>query len=403
MTHQVNDIRFPIYLDNHATTRVDPRVVDAMLPYFTENYGNASSRDHRYGWHAKEAVELARRTIAGSINAEPNEIVFTSGATESNNLALKGIAEAYRGKGNHIVTCATEHRSVLDACKNLESCGFRITIVPVDTLGRIDLSALELALTADTVLVSVMAANNEIGTIAPIDAIGALCRSHGILFHTDASQAYGRIALDTRAMRIDAMSLSAHKLYGPKGVGALFVRRNRNGVRLIPQMDGGGQEFGLRSGTLNVPGIAGFGEAAVLAIQLGGEENSRIASLRDALQEQLTAASGTSINGDEAHRLPNNLNISFHGVAIKDILTEIREISISAGSACTSEEANGEHVSHVLHAIGLDRDLAQSTIRFGLGRFTTEAEIVYTAKRITEFIHHQRPLSRRHSSVKDLS
>jgi cysteine desulfurase len=403
MTQRTNDIRFPIYLDNHASTRVDPRVLEAILPYFTENFGNASSRDHRYGRYAREAAELARRTVAGSVNADANEIIFTSGATESNNLALKGIAEAYKDKGNHIITCATEHSSVLDVCSTLETCGYRITVLPVDSQGHIDLDELEHALTRKTILVSVMAANNEIGTIAPLASIGAICREHGVIFHTDASQAYGKILTDVKAMNIDVMSLSAHKVYGPKGVGALFVRRGSKAVRLVPQMDGGGHESGFRSGTLNVPGIVGFGEAAVLSIQLGDEENRRIEAMRNELQEQLTAVGGTSVNGDELNRLPNNLNISFHGVAITDVLTEIHEIAISTGSACTSESLEPEHYSHVLRAIGLDKVIAQSTMRLGLGRFTTDAEVAYAGKRIAEFIHYQRALSQHTSSVKDVS
>jgi cysteine desulfurase len=403
MNSHSNDIRFPIYLDNHATTRVDPRVVEAMLPYFTEQFGNASSKDHRYGWHAKEAVELARRTIAGSLNAEPAEIIFTSGATESNNLALKGIAEAYKDKGTHIVTCATEHRSVLDVCKNLEACGFRVSILSVDSLGHIDLDELERSLTKETIVVSVMTANNEIGTIAPIAEIGSICRARGILFHTDASQAYGKLEIDTKGMQLDAMSFSAHKLYGPKGIGALYLRRNRTGVRLTPQMDGGGHEFGLRSGTLNVPGIVGFGEAALLALQSAEEETRRIGALRDSLQEQLTSVGRTSINGDTANRLSNNLNISFHGIAMKDVMAEVREIALSTGSACTSEDAGTDSYSHVLQAIGIGKELAQSTIRFGLGRFTTDAEIKYTGKRITEYILSQRSLMQHQSPIKDLS
>ncbi len=403
MTNETADVRFPIYLDNHSTTRVDPRVVEAMLPYFSEQYGNASSGDHRYGWHAKEAAERARSIIAGSVNADSAEVIFTGGATESNNLALKGIAEAYKDKGSHIVTCATEHRSVLDACKTLEACGFRISVLGVDSRGRIDLDELERTITQHTILVSVMAANNEIGTIAPIGAIGAICRSRGILFHTDASQAYGKVAIDMHAMNIDALSITAHKLHGPKGIGGLCVRRKHNGVRLIPQMDGGGQEFGLRSGTLNVPGIVGFAEAAALAMRLGEEDNRRIGALRDSLQALLSAAGGTAINGDEAARLPNNLNISFHGIAVKEILAALREIAVSAGSACASEDTGHEAYSHVLRAIGIGREQAQSTIRFGLGRFTTEAEIVYAGSRFTEFIHNHRSLSEHQTSTKDAS
>ncbi len=403
MTTHTNDIHFPIYLDNHSTTRVDPRVIEAMLPYFAEQYGNASSKEHRYGWHAKEAAELARRTIAGSMNAESNEIIFTSGATESNNLALKGIAEAYSGKGTHIVTCATEHRSVLDTCAALRTCGFSVTTLDVDAHGRIDLDELERALTDRTILVSIMAANNEIGTVAPLGAIGRMCSERGIIFHTDASQAYGKVAIDVKAMRIDAMSFSAHKLYGPKGVGGLFLRRNRNGVRIAPQMDGGGHEFGLRSGTLNIPGIVGFSEAAVLAVQLGQPEHKRIARMRDELQAHLAAAGGVRVNGDETNRLPNNLNVTLAGIVSKDVLTEIREIAISTGSACTSEDAATEEYSHVLRAIGLSRHQAESTLRFGIGRFTTDAEIEYTGRRITEFIYNQRSLAERQPSTKDLS
>ncbi len=403
MTNVTNDIRFPIYLDNHSTTRVDPRVVEAMLPYFTDHYGNASSGEHRLGWHAKESSERARGIIAGSVNAESKEIVFTASATESNNLALKGIAEAYKDKGRHIVTCATEHRSVLDVCSTLETCGFRVSVLGVDNRGQIDLDELERTITPGTILVSVMMANNEIGTIAPIAAIGAICRERGILFHTDASQAYGKIAIDVQEMNIDVMSISAHKVYGPKGIGGLFVRRKQNGVRLITQMDGGGQEFGLRSGTLNVPGIVGFAEAAALAMRLGEEEQRRIAVLRDRLQMMLSAAGQTSINGDESARLPNNLNVSFHGVVVKDALADIREIAVSAGSACAFEDAAAEQYSHVLQAIGIGREQAASTVRFGLGRFTTEAEIAYTGARFTEFIHSYRSLSQHQPSATEVS
>lgn len=393
MTQETNDIRFPIYLDNHATTQVDPRVVDAMLPYFTQHYGNASSHDHRFGWHAGESVERARRTIAQSIGAESSEIIFTSGATESNNLALKGIAESYRDKGTHIVTCATEHRSVLDVCHTLEACGFRITVLSVNNVGQIDQEEFKRALTPETILVSVMVANNEIGTIAPISEIGTACRERRIIFHTDASQAYGKIMIDCKAMNIDAMSFSAHKIYGPKGVGCLFVRRQSGTVRLIPQTDGGGQEYGLRSGTLNVAGIVGFGEAARLAILHSEEENRRTALLRDRLQTLLTLERNVCVNGDETHRLPNNLNISLNGNSAVSMLSSLREIAVSTGAACASVDNDTEKYSHVLRAIGVGREQARSTIRFGLGRFTTQSEVEYAGARIINSLHDQRSVS----------
>ncbi|MGE5313396.1 MAG: cysteine desulfurase family protein [Acidobacteriota bacterium] len=395
----MSSIRFPIYLDNHATTRVDPRVVNAMLPYFTEHYGNPSSRDHRYGWHAKEAVELARRRIAEAVHAQTAEILFTSGATESNNLALKGVAEAYRDAGNRIVTCATEHSSVLDVCRTLELSGFIVTVIPVDEAGRIDLEALESALIPGTIMVSVMIANNEIGTLAPIRAIGSMCRARNILFHTDAVQAFTRIPIDVRADGIDLMSLSAHKIYGPKGVGALYVRRGSRGVRLMPQMDGGGQESGMRPGTMNVPSIVGFGEATAIAMASRGEETRRITALRDALETGLVSAGGVTVNGDRTHRLPNNLNVTFDGVKASDLMSEAREIALSTGSACTAEDIGREEYSHVLRAIGLDKNRASSTLRIGVGRFTTEEEISYTIRRITEFLHHRRASARPSSRI----
>ncbi|HLP17547.1 MAG TPA: aminotransferase class V-fold PLP-dependent enzyme [Bacteroidota bacterium] len=390
MTPRKTDIHFPIYLDNHASTRVDPRVVQAMLPFFTEQYGNASSSDHRFGWYAKEAVDMARRRIAKTIHAEPNEIIFTSGATESNNLALKGIAETYRDKGNHLVTCATEHSSVLDVCRSLELSGFRVTVVPVDWAGRIEMDAFEAALTRDTILVSVMAANNEIGTCAPIEALGRMCRSRQILFHTDAAQAFGKIQLNVRTQCIDVMSLSAHKIYGPKGIGALFLRRSNGGVRLMPQVDGGGHEWGLRAGSLNVPGIVGFGEAAHLAESVYDAERKHLAMLRDKLEQGITESRDVIVNGDTENRLPNNSSLTFFGITAKELMSEVREIAISTGSACTSEDIEREEYSHVLKAIGLDSEQAKSTVRFGVGRFTTENEIDYTVARITAYLRQHR-------------
>ncbi len=376
--------RRPIYLDNHSTTRVDPRVVDAMMPYFSEHYGNAASKQHEFGWRAEAAVEQARKQLATLIGAETEEIIFTSGATESINLALKGVAEGYASKGKHIITAATEHKAVRDCCKRLEKYGFRVTILPVDSEGLISLDELAKAITHETILVSIMAANNEIGTLAPIDEIGKLCRERGILFHTDATQAVGKIPVDVRTMSIDLMSFSAHKMYGPKGVGALFVRKARPALNVRPQMDGGGHERGLRSGTLNVPAIVGFGEATRIAAQEMEKERARIARMRDELVNRiLSSVKQTWLNGHPTKRLPNNANITFKGADADKVMMEMKDVAVSSGSACSSAQPEP---SHVLKAIGLSTEDARCSIRFGLGRFTTEEEIEYAVARVAEAV-----------------
>lgn len=366
-------IQRPIYLDNHATTPVDQRVLAAMLPYFTDRFGNAASSSHLYGWEAEAAVQQARETIAQAIGATPEEIVFTSGATEANNLAIKGVAEASVNNGRHIITVATEHAAVLDPCRYLQSLGFELTILPVQADGLLDLTCLEKALRPDTILVSVMAANNEIGVLQPLDAIGALCREHQVLFHTDAAQAIGKIPLDVAAMAIDLMSLTAHKVYGPKGIGALYVRRRNPRVKLAPQLHGGGHERGMRSGTLYTPQIVGLGQAVALAIADMPQETDRIRSLRDRLWQQLFTIDGIHCNGHPTKRLAGNLNISISGVDGQALLLGLQPvIAVSSGSACSSAKIAP---SHVLAALGRTDELAYASIRFGIGRFTTESDI----------------------------
>jgi cysteine desulfurase len=380
----VSSLKFPIYLDNHATTPVDPRVVEAMLPYFTEHFGNAASRHHEYGWRAEAAVEKARRQVASLIGAEPHEIVFTSGATESINLALKGWALASRGKGMHMVTAVTEHHAGLDTCHVLERAGWSVTYLPVDGRGQVSIDALQDSIRPDTVLVSIMSANNEIGTIAPLSEIGGICRRHGILFHTDAAQAAGKIPLDVRALGVDFLSLSAHKMYGPKGVGALYVRSTSGRYPLVPQIDGGGQEYGLRSGTLNVPGIVGLGVAAELSLKEMTQEAARTGALRNRLAEGLrNNVPNIRFNGDPVQHLPNNLSVTLNGVHAEALMMEMKDIAVSAGSACGSSRAQG---SHVLLATGLSEAEAASTLRFGVGRFTNEEEIDYVVERVTEAV-----------------
>jgi cysteine desulfurase len=371
-----------VYLDNHATTPLDPRVLEAMMPYLTTKFGNAASRSHSFGWEAEKAVEEARKKVAALVGAEPREIVFTSGATESDNLAIKGIAEA-RGSG-HIVTAATEHKAVLDTCRALEKRGFEVTYLPVRHDGLVELEALEKALTPRTVLVSVMRANNEIGTLQPVEEIGRLCAARGIPFHTDAAQSAGKADEG-----IALMSLSAHKMYGPKGVGALYVRR-RPRVELAAQMDGGGHERGLRSGTLNVPAIVGFGEACAIVARERAEESARLAELRDRLEAKLLALPGARVNGSREQRLPNNLNMSFPGVDSESLLMALPDVAISSGSACSSATLAP---SHVLRAIGLPEDATHAAVRFGLGRFTTGDEIEYAAERVTQAVTRLRELS----------
>jgi cysteine desulfurase len=386
-------ISTPIYMDYHATTPVDKRVLEAMMPFFTEHFGNAASLQHRFGWVAKEAVEIARKNIAFAINAQPREIIFTSGATESNNLAIKGIAEANREKGNHIITSQVEHQCVLESCRELEQRGFSVTYLPVDLLGKIDCEELKNSITPETILVSVMAANNEIGTIQPVEEIGKICSEAGIIFHTDATQYVGKFPVDVEKMNIHSLSFSSHKMYGPKGVGVLYVRGRNPKVNIRAQMSGGGHERGIRSGTLNVASIVGFGKAASIAVELMKSETSRIQFLRDMLQEKLSGLENITVNGDNENRLPNNLSITFHGVNAEMLMTEASDIALSAGAACHSEDGNDERFSHVLKAIGLESDAAKATIRFGLGRFTTEEEIETVAERIQGAVHKLRSFS----------
>jgi cysteine desulfurase len=381
-------VSLPIYLDNHATTPVDPRVLEAMLPYLTTKFGNAASHSHQFGWEASAAVENARRQIAQLIGASAGEIVFTSGATESDNLAIKGVAEAYQAKGNHIITVVTEHKAVLDTCSRLEKLGYSVTYLPVGADGLIDLTRLRDAFTEKTVLASVMAANNEIGVLQPIEAIGKLCRERGVLFHSDAVQALGRVPLDVASMNLDLASLTAHKNYGPKGCGALYVR---SGVRVEPIIHGGGHEQGMRSGTLNVPGIVALGKACEISSQDMPEESCRIAGLRNRLRDKLLAGlDDVLINGSMEHRLPGNLNISFLGVEGEALMTAVKDVAVSSGSACHSDKVEP---THVLKALGLTDEAAGSAIRFGIGRFNTEAEIDYVAGRVVEAVKSLREVS----------
>lgn len=363
----------PIYLDCHSTTPTDRRVVEAMLPYFSEHFGNPSSLTHAYGWEAEAAVKQARETLSATINAPPEAIIFTSGATEANNLAIKGVAEAYFSRGRHIVTVQTEHRAVLDPCRYLEGLGFEVTYLPVQPDGLLDLQQLEQALRPDTILVSVMAANNEIGVLQPLESIGEICRQHQVLFHTDAAQAIAKIPLDVDAMKIDLMSLTAHKVYGPKGIGALYVRRRHPRVHLAPQLQGGGQERNLRSGTLSTPHIVGFAKAVELGIAAMESESSRLQQLRDRLWSQLNQLEGIYLNGHPTQRLAGNLNLSVAGVDGTALLLGMQPVvAVSSGSACSSESTAP---SHVLKALGHSDALAHASLRFGIGRFNTEAEI----------------------------
>ncbi|HWG59712.1 MAG TPA: IscS subfamily cysteine desulfurase [Candidatus Acidoferrales bacterium] len=384
-------VTLPIYMDNHATTPADPRVVEAMLPYFTRHFGNAASRNHEFGWKAEEAVEAARGRIARLINASPKEIIFTSGATESCNLAIKGAAEACREKGNHAITQVTEHKATLDSCKWLAAHGCDVTYLPVERDGRIPLDDLRRAITPRTILISIMYANNEIGVLQPIEEIGRIAKEHGILFHVDAAQAIGKVPVDVQRDGIDLLSISGHKIYGPKGVGALYVRRKAPRVKLAALIDGGGHERGMRSGTLNVPGIVGLGKACELAQSEMAVEAIRLGALRDRLKDAiLSQLDGATVNGSLEHRLPHNVNISFAGVEGESLMMGISDIAVSSGSACTS--ANIEP-SYVLKAIGVSDDLAHSSIRFGLGRFNTEEEADYVAGRVVETVRKLRELS----------
>jgi len=393
------DVKLPIYMDNHATTRTDPRVIEEMLPYFTENFGNAASRNHEFGWVAEQAVEQARDRIAKLIGATAKEVIFTSGATESDNLAIKGVAEMYREKGNHIITQATEHKAVLDTCKRLEKYGFRVTYLPVQKDGRIDLDDLKRAMDDKTILVTIMTANNEIGVLQPIREIGALCHERGVLFHTDAVQAVGKVPFNVIHDNVDLASISAHKFYGPKGVGALYVRRKNPRVQLVAQIDGGGHERGMRSGTLNVPGIVGLGKAAAIASEEMAIEAVKLAALRDRLKDRIMGQlDEVYINGTMEHHLPGNLNISFAYVEGESLLMGINDIAVSSGSACTSATLEP---SYVLKALGAGDDLAHSSIRFGIGRFNTEAEVDYVADRVVDTVKRLRELSPLYEMAKE--
>jgi len=381
----------PIYLDHHATTPVDPRVLEAMLPYFGPRFGNAASRSHRFGWEAEKAVEQARRRVAELAGASPREIVFTSGATESVNLALKGVMDGCRSRGNHLITTTTEHKAVLDTVRHLERCGSIVALLPCRPDGLLDLNLLEQAIRPETVLVSIMHANNEIGVVQPVGAIGEICRRRGVLFHCDAAQSFGKIPVNVAADQIDLISLSAHKLYGPKGVGALFIRRHGVAIPVTAQMDGGGHEFGFRSGTLNVPAIVGFGEACAIAGDEMWGEASRLAALRDRLLKQLAARlDGFAVNGSMEHRLPGNLNLSCTGIDAEALLMSLPEIALSTGSACSSASVEP---SHVLRALGLSTAQARSSVRFGIGRFNTEEEIDYAASRLASAVNNLRSLA----------
>jgi cysteine desulfurase len=388
-----------IYMDNNATTRVDPRVFEAMAPYFTEYYGNAASRNHAFGWEAEDAVEKARAKIAAALRCTPKEIVFTSGATESNNLAIKGAAEFYASKGDGFVATAIEHKCVLDSMKNLERRGKRVTIVAPKKDGIVDPAAIEAAIDDKTVLVSVMAANNEIGTLQPIAEIGKICKAKGVLLHTDAAQLFGKKPIDVDALGVDLLSISAHKIYGPKGVGALYVRKSSPRVRLTAQMDGGGHERGLRSGTLDVPGIVGLGAAAEIAIAGMDEEGRRLRALRDRLQSKIEAALDyVFVNGDLERRLDGNLNISFAYVEGESLLMAMKEVAVSSGSACTSATLEP---SYVLKALGVGDDLAHTSIRFGLGRFNTEEDVDRTAALLVERVRKLREMSPLYELVRE--
>jgi cysteine desulfurase len=382
--------KLPIYMDYHATTPLDERVLDAMLPYFREDFGNAASRSHVFGWRAEEAVERSREEVARLIGAVGKEIVWTSGATESDNLAIKGVAEFYKDRGNHIITAVTEHKAVLDTCKRLEKQGTLVTYLPVGSDGRVSAEAVAAAMTDKTILVSIMLANNEIGTVNPVDAIGEVVKARGAFFHIDAVQGVGKIPFDVNRSRADLVSLSAHKMYGPKGIGALYVRRKPR-VRLTPIIDGGGHERGMRSGTLNVPGIVGFGRAAELCRLEMTEESSRVLALRERLRKGIEArVANTSVNGSLEHRLPGNLNISFAFVEGEAMMMALKDVAVSSGSACTSASLEP---SYVLRALGVGEEMAHSSIRFGLGRFTTAEEVDYVVDLIGEKVDKLRAMS----------
>jgi cysteine desulfurase len=389
-------VDLPIYMDNHATTRVDPRVLEDMLPYFGDQFGNAASRTHEFGWAAESAVEDAREFTANILGAAPKEIIFTSGATESSNLAIKGVAQANLDRGKHIITQVTEHHATLDSCSALTRQGFDVTILPVDATGLVDIDLLSNSIRADTILITLMVANNEVGTIQPISEVGSICRDKGILFHTDAAQAIGKISIDVDGMGIDLLSLSAHKFYGPKGVGALYVR-NRPRPKVIAQMDGGGHERGLRSGTMNVPGIVGLGSACKYGTQDLTTESDRVLALRESLHGKLMAQlDGMHLNGHPDHRLDGNLNVSFDAVDGESLLMGLKDVAISSGSACTSASLEP---SYVLRAMGVSKELAQGSARFGLGRFNTQEEVDYTVDRVVAEVRRLREISPRYRAV----
>ncbi|MGB7845271.1 MAG: IscS subfamily cysteine desulfurase [Candidatus Acidiferrum sp.] len=392
-------VKLPIYMDNHATTPLDPRVLEAMLPYFTEKFGNAASRNHSFGWSAEEAVEKARQQVASLINATAKEIIWTSGATESDNLMIKGVAEMYREKGNHIITEAIEHKAVLDTCKNLEKHGFEVTYLPVHKDGRVDPEDVRKAIRPTTILISVMYANNEIGAVNPIAEIGKIAKEHGVFFAVDGVQAVGKIPVDVQKDNIDLLAISAHKIYGPKGVGALYVRRRNPRVQLSAIIDGGGHERGMRSGTLNVPGIVGLGKACEICQQEMPQESERLRGLRDRLKAGLEAKlDEVYINGSLEHRLPNNLNMSFAYVEGESLLMGINDVAVSSGSACTSATLEP---SYVLKALGVGEDLAHTSIRFGLGRFTTQEEVDYVTDKMVQVVTKLRELSPLYEMAKE--
>ncbi|WP_317125597.1 IscS subfamily cysteine desulfurase [Rufibacter latericius] len=383
-------LKFPIYLDNNATTPMDPRVLEAMLPYFTNHFGNAASRNHPFGWAAEEAVDYAREQIAALINCNPKELIFTSGATESDNLAIKGVFEMYASKGNHIITATTEHKAVLDTCKHIEKLGGQVTYLQVDSEGLINLEELEAAITDKTILISIMYGNNEVGVVQPIREIGRIAKKHGVLFFSDATQAVGKIPVDVEADGIDLMAFSGHKMYGPKGVGALYVRRKNPRVKVTAQMDGGGHERGMRSGTLNVPGIVGLGKAAEICRTDMASDTARIIAMRDRLERELLQMEESYLNGNKESRLPHVSNISFKYVEGEGLMMGVKDIAVSSGSACTSASLEP---SYVLKAMGMSDDLAHSSLRFGLSRFTTDEEVDYAISHVKEAVTKLRELS----------
>lgn len=383
-------VKLPIYLDNNATTPVDPRVLEAMIPYFTQHFGNAASRNHPFGWQAEDAVDTAREQIAALIGANEKEIIFTSGATESNNLAIKGVFEMYRDKGNHIITVNTEHKAVLDTCKHLEKLGAEITYLEAAEDGLVSVAQVEAAMKPNTILVTIMYANNEIGVIQPIREIGALCEKKGVLFHTDATQAVGKVPVDVQADHIHLLSMTAHKMYGPKGIGALYVRRKNPRVKVTAQMDGGGHERGMRSGTLNVPGIVGFGKACELARLEMAQDAERLSKMRDRLETALLELEEAYVNGNREHRLPHTTNMSFKYVEGEGLIMGVKDIAVSSGSACTSASLEP---SYVLKNLGLDDELAHSSLRFGLSRFTTDEEIDFTINCVKTAVTRLRDMS----------